>query len=130
MNILHLKKSIGKYYGYPDCCILEFHTSHPTDFIASGRTRQIKTLYDELQQKGEYSAETYPEIAEYMKKLESKQQELEIKRKASNKTGFIPCKYHSEQIVNGNLRIEELIQNRKHELPFPNGRLGKNPTVK
>lgn len=129
MNIPYLKKSIGKYYGYPDCCILEFHTSHPHDFIASEKTYVIKKKYKELQEKGDYSPDAYPEIAGYMNQLEAKQKELEVKRKASNRTGFIPCKYHSEQILNGNLQLEDLIQNRKHEFPFPNGKLQKNHMV-
>ena len=116
-----LKNSIGKYYGYPDCCILEFHKSHPNDFMASQKTRSMKQLYNNLVEKGEYSPEAYPEIAEFLQILEVKKQELELKRKASNHTGFIPCKVHAEQIVNGNLKIEDLIQNRKHESPFPKG---------
>ena len=121
MNMSYLKNSIGRYYGYPDCCITEFHTSHPNDFLASKKTNDMKNQYMELMTNGMFSEDKYPELAEFMKLLECKKQELEIKRKASNKTGFIPCKHHAEEIVNGNLRIEDLIKNRKHDQPFPKG---------
>ena len=123
MSSIFLRNSIGKYYGYPDCCILEFMNSHPADFIGSKKTEEMKQKYKELTESGQYSEEVFPELANYMKLLDKKKYELELKRKVSNKTGFIPCKSHAEQIQNGTLRLEDLIQNRKHEFPFPNGKL-------
>ena len=44
---------------------------------------------------------------------------LPIQLQASNKTGFIPCAKHAQQIVNGEITIESLITNRLHHNPFP-----------
>lgn len=38
---------------------------------------------------------------------------------ASNSTGFVPCKDHAEQILSGQVTLEELITNRKHPISFP-----------
>lgn len=43
----------------------------------------------------------------------------ELQKKVS-KNGFIPCKKHAKMILEGKLKIEDLIlPTRKHEKPFP-----------
>lgn len=45
----------------------------------------------------------------------------EKQQKAANGTGFIPCVKHTEEILTGKLKIEDLIlPTRKHPKPFPN----------
>ncbi len=43
------------------------------------------------------------------------------KRLAGSSTGFIPCLIHSKQILNGKLRLKDLIQNRQCVKSFPRG---------
>lgn len=66
---------LGKYFGYPDCCI--------KDFIKHG------------------SDQTVDQWAVH------------------RGTGFIPCRLHAQDIVEGVYSLESLIQNRQHSLPFP-----------
>mgnify|MGYP006282196489 CR=1 FL=1 len=41
-------------------------------------------------------------------------------RKAGNGTGFIPCVKHTEEILTGKLKLEDLIlPTRQHPKPFP-----------
>lgn len=36
-------------------------------------------------------------------------------------TGFVPCKFHAQQILSGEIKLDELIKNRNKLLPeFPN----------
>lgn len=39
---------------------------------------------------------------------------------AGNGTGFIPCPSCADKVNKGEIKLEELIHNRKHSLPFPN----------
>lgn len=41
-------------------------------------------------------------------------------RKAANKTGFIPCQKHAEDVLSGKCTLESLITNRYHNYSFPN----------
>ena len=38
---------------------------------------------------------------------------------ASAGTGFIPCPEHAQQILAGEIKIEDLIIDRQHSVPFP-----------
>lgn len=38
----------------------------------------------------------------------------------SSKTGFIPCDKHADQLLNDEIKLEDLFDNRIHSLPFPN----------
>ena len=70
------RKSLGNYYGYPECCIKDF------------------------------------------KKI---QRPNKLQIKISNKSGFIPCMMCCQLIINDEIKIKHLIQNRKCKIPFPNG---------
>lgn len=85
----------GLYYGYPECCIKEFIEDHPLDFL-----RKYKDIDSEKIRR---------------------QQELELKRKVSKGSGFIPCFHHAKQIEAGEIKLEELIRNRQHIHTFPKG---------
>lgn len=37
-----------------------------------------------------------------------------------NSSGFIPCKKHAQQILDGKITLSDLIQNRICKTPFPN----------
>ena len=39
---------------------------------------------------------------------------------AGQDTGFIPCPTHAKQVLNGEILLEDIIENRLHSLPFPN----------
>jgi hypothetical protein len=41
-------------------------------------------------------------------------------RRASNNTGFIPCKKHTKLILLKKIKLESLIKNRFEEKPFRN----------
>lgn len=45
----------------------------------------------------------------------------EISGCSSHGTGFIPCKNHTDQILSGELRVEDIIKNRICSTPFPDG---------
>lgn len=38
---------------------------------------------------------------------------------AGKGTGFIPCPQHTEMILDGKIKLEDLIKNRAHKHPFP-----------
>lgn len=48
-------------------------------------------------------------------------EELVLKRKVSNGSGFIPCFQHAKQIEAGEIKLEDLILDRKHVQLFPKG---------
>jgi len=48
-------------------------------------------------------------------------EELLLKRKVSNGSGFIPCFQHAKLIAAGEIKLEDLIRDRKHAQPFPKG---------
>lgn len=81
-----VKKSNGIYYGYPNCCIKEFH--------------QILLEED-------------PIIKEELKERKK------LNYLVSNNSGFIPCDYHTTKIINNEIKLEDIIQNRICKSKFP-----------
>ena len=95
----HIKawKKINEPYGielgYPKCCIKEF-CDYPPVWIRFLRMKNIPIPNGRLK----YDAGC----------IDGKY------------TGFIPCKKHAEQIINGNIKLEDLIKNRFPLFqPFP-----------
>ena len=76
INCLNTGEEIGRYYGFPECCIESF----------------MQTM----------GALGNPLGAE-----------------AGNGTGFIPCPKHAQQVIDGDIKLEDLINNRECETPFP-----------
>jgi hypothetical protein len=71
-------RELGKYYGYPDCCIRAFLTK-----------QHLKNTF------GEHGKNTFGDH------------------------GFIPCAKCAAKIQRGETTLENLIQNRECETPFP-----------
>ena len=44
-----------------------------------------------------------------------------LQLEVTNHGGFVPCLRCSKLIIDGKIKIEDLIQNRECELPYPNG---------
>jgi hypothetical protein len=80
----------GEYYGYPKCCIHEFD-----DFLSRWLPEQDDIKRAEIK--------------------EAKKMNFQV----SNKTGFVPCDAHTQQILQQKIRLEDLIQNRKCPGKFP-----------
>jgi len=80
---------LGKFLGYPECCIKEFCDQPPMFFNMNKLTMNDEDRYRASCVDGEY-------------------------------TGFIPCKKHAEEILQGKITLESLIQNRDKNIPpFP-----------
>ena len=47
----------------------------------------------------------------------------EDQKKVSEGNGFIPCPFHTSMILQGTIKISDLIQNRKAPRPYPCGKL-------
>ena len=77
MKELPTRRDIGKYFGYPKCCIEEFEKNR--------RKRPNK-----------------------------------LQRETSKYQGFIPCISCCKLIMEDKIKIDNLIQNRECELPYPN----------
>lgn len=41
---------------------------------------------------------------------------------AADGTGFLPCDKHAKQILDGKIKLEDLIKHRQAKSPFPNDR--------
>ena len=88
MNSIYFAKremsqnELGRYFGYPECCIDYFNT----------RGKLIK----------------------------NKQTCNDITSSVSCNKGFIPCINCATQIVDGKIKLEDLITNRECETAFPN----------
>lgn len=81
---------VGKFLGYPECCIKEFCEQPPGVLNMSDTSQSDKDRYQASFYEGEYS-------------------------------GFIPCKKHAEEILQGKITLASLIQGRDKNIPeFPN----------
>lgn len=88
----------GKQLGYPECCIHEFCQDAPII---------LKIRPTEQTDFERYSAGCIPV-------------KMEVDRYEMKFTGFIPCKKHAKQILSGEIKIEDLINNRNPYFPkFP-----------
>lgn len=63
----------------------------------------------------------YPKccISEFINNLTNGIYPSNIQKEASRGTGFIPCTSHAIQIINKEIKLEDLIQNRKVDKLFP-----------
>jgi hypothetical protein len=80
----------GEYYGYPSCCIKEFN-----DFLSQWLPEE--------------------DDAKRVQIKDAKKLNFQV----SNKTGFVPCDVHTQQILQHKISLEDLIQNRKCPGKFP-----------
>ncbi len=80
-----VKESFGVYFGYPECCIREFHAVlFEKDPLRKAELRQGRALNHAV----------------------------------SNRSGFVPCDYHTGLVASGMIRLEELIKGRICKKPF------------
>ena len=79
--ITNMTEEMGKYFGYPACCIKEYDA-----ILANGGRKSPEQML--------------------------------IKR-MHPKHGFCPCTAHARKILNGEITIESLINNRICSLPYP-----------
>lgn len=75
---------VGKFFGYPECCIKEFQ-QRVMSILETGRTPTGS----------------------------------DIQAKASENLGFLPCKKHAQEILDGKITLKDLIKDRICEEDFP-----------
>lgn len=87
-------RELGKYYGYPDCCIRAFLTK-----------QHLKNPFGDHGKNpfGEYGKNPFGEHG----------------KNPVGDHGFIPCAKCAAKIQRGETTLENLIQNRECETPFP-----------
>lgn len=77
---MNMTEELGKYFGYPSCCIAS---------------------YEEIQSNGGRKSPEQAYIA------------------ATSGGGFIPCEAHAKQVIEEEITLHSLINNRVCPLPFP-----------
>jgi hypothetical protein len=84
-----ISRASGNAYGYPQCCIDKFCQQTP----------------EVLQRQGAPTRED---------KLRFKAAQINGKF-----TGFVPCYAHAVQIIQGKIKLEDLIEKTKRTVPLP-----------
>lgn len=57
-------------------------------------------------------------IKEFMQDLYNTSNPYHTRNIPDNKTGFIPCRKHTQEVLEGKITLASLIKDRKHDVPF------------
>jgi hypothetical protein len=82
-------------------------------------TEPLRDIEWHMYKTGDYYG--YPRccIKEFMETFYTFGKRTDKQKKASNGLGFIPCVKHAEEILEGKIKVEDLIlPTRKHTTPF------------
>ena len=99
-----------------------FRRLSPTEYNLKTSTSFASSTFSSnaFNQKGRYFG--YPQccIDQFITNFEKRVRIGAANKNAANGHGFIPCNVHSLQIINKQIKIEDLIHNRVCEKAFPN----------